>query len=498
MILRILKVFTAIAIFANVSITLAANIHHFNVKVNPTKVTVGEAIDLTIDAVDKNDEIITDYEWTILIFSESDKLAEFPNSIEDNTFTFWKSNEWTVKFENAVKFTKAWKQDIHVYDLDDQTDSVLWIAEVEVTKKTVEQNINIEIISPQNGLTVWKNTIRVSWKTNKNHQIKIIINNKWETLTTTNKDWLFEKEIDWIEKWENIIKAYVLNSEWKEIWASKKIIITSDPSVPVLNKIKLSPENEVEAGTKMTAEVYATKKLEEVSIIVNESLNILKEDSEWIYKWEFLAPKEEWEYKIDVLLKDELWHKVEEKEKLILKVTPVLNVAVEVEKKEIKKIENNSKDKCKVWDFSGDVFDWKCWEKPEDYNSPVDLWIKNLKIVQLKTKSVLTWDKLEDAIKYEVYKKMVWDELELIDTVELPKYEVNMIWNAVKYEYFAVKAIWNKEFFSDDYSEKIIEKEIKWDLSEAVKIQTWTKEIILIIIALLLWLGVFIFSIKKA
>jgi hypothetical protein len=62
MILRILKVFTAIAIFANVSITLAANIHHFNVKVNPTKVTVGEAIDLTIDAVDKNDEIITDYE----------------------------------------------------------------------------------------------------------------------------------------------------------------------------------------------------------------------------------------------------------------------------------------------------------------------------------------------------------------------------------------------------------------------------------------------------
>jgi hypothetical protein len=47
-----------------------------------------------------------------------------------------------------------------------------------------------------------------------------------------------------------------------------------------LNKIKLSPENEVEAGTKMTAEVYATKKLEEVSIIVNESLNILKEDSE--------------------------------------------------------------------------------------------------------------------------------------------------------------------------------------------------------------------------
>jgi hypothetical protein len=62
MILRILKVFTAIAIFTNISITIAANIHHFNVTVNPIKVSVGEAIDLTIDAVDKNDEIIKDYE----------------------------------------------------------------------------------------------------------------------------------------------------------------------------------------------------------------------------------------------------------------------------------------------------------------------------------------------------------------------------------------------------------------------------------------------------
>ena len=494
MILRILKIFAWIAIFTNISIALAADIHHFSVTVNPTKVSLWEAVDLTIEAVDKNDEVIKDYEWSILIFSESDKLAQFPTSIEDNSYTFKKSDEWSVKFENAVKFSKEWKQDIHVYDLGDQTDSVLWLAEVEVITKTIEENVKIEILSPQNWLTVWDKSIIVSGKSNKNHQIKIIINNKWETLTTTNKDGLFEKEIEGLETGENVIKAYVLNSDWKEIWTSQKVIITSDSSIPVLNKIKLTPDGETQVNTKIIVEVYATKELEEVSIIINESINILKEDSEWIYKWEFLAPKKEWDYSIDVLLKDELWHKVEEKDAAKLKVIPEIKSAEEP----VKEIDAKKKDKCKEWDFSWNVFDWKCGEKPEDYNAPVDLWIKNLKIVQLKTKSVLTWNKLEDAVKYEVYKKIEWDKLELIDTVENSKYEISMTWEDIKYEYFAVKAIWKKEMVSTEDKTKKITTEIKWDLSEAVKIQTWTKEVILIFLALILWFGVFIFTRKKA
>jgi hypothetical protein len=41
---------------------MATEIHHFSVVVNPTKVAVGEAVDLTIEAVDKNDDVIKDYE----------------------------------------------------------------------------------------------------------------------------------------------------------------------------------------------------------------------------------------------------------------------------------------------------------------------------------------------------------------------------------------------------------------------------------------------------
>jgi hypothetical protein len=393
-----------------------------------------------------------------------------------------------VKFENSVKFSKPWKHDIHVYDLNDQTESVFWLAEIEVSEETVQEKVEIEILTPPTGTTIGTKKIKVSWKSKKNHQIKIILNNKEEILTTTNKDWIFEKEIDDLENWENSIQAFILNSNWDEIGKSKEVLVKSDSSLPVLNKVKLTPSWEVEVKTKILTEVYATEWLSEVSLILNESINILKEDSSWIYKWEFLAPKEEWEYKIDIILKNELGSKVEKKAAETLKV-------IEIEKTSAIKVK---KDKCPKWDYTWDVFDWKCWEKPEDYEAPIDLWIRNLKIVELKTKSVLTWDKLKDAIKYEVYKKVAWDKLELIETITKPKYEIAITWDEIKYEYFAVKAIWKQEFVDTEDKTKKIEKEIIWDLSDAVKIQTWPKEIIIVLIALLLWFGIFFIWRRKA
>ena len=492
MILKILKVFAGAVLFLNASIAIAAELDHYEVKASPEKVAVWEAIDLTIEAVDKDNNVIKDYEWTVLIFSESDKQAEFPKTIEENSYTFSKSDEWSVKFENAIKFTKPWKHDIHVYDLNDQTDSIFWLAEIEVSEETKEEKIDIEILTPPTGTTIGSKKINISWKSKKNYQIKIVLNNKEEILTTTNKDWIFEKEISNLENWENVIQAYILNSDWDKIGKSKEVLIKSDSSLPVLNKVKLTPDEEIQAKTKILAEVYATEWLSEVSLILNDSINILKEDTAWIYKWEFLAPKEEWEYKIDIILKNELGSKVEKKATKILKVIPKLTVAPTKTGSIVKK------DKCPKWDYTWDVFDWKCWEKPENYEAPIDLWIRNLKIVQLKTKSVLTWDKLKDAIKYEVYKKMSGNKLELIDTVTKPKYEILITWDEVKYEYFAVKAIWKQEFVDSEDSTKKIEKEIIWDLSDAVKIQTWPKEIIIVLIALLLWFGIFFIWRRKA
>ena len=167
MILKILKVFIIITLFLNASIAIAGELYRYKVKVSPEKVTVWEAVDLTIEAVDKDNNIIKDYEWTVLIFSESDKQADFPKTIEENSYKFSKSDEWSVKFENAVKFSKPWKHDIQVYDLNDQTDSVFWLAEVQVSEETKEEKVDIEILTPPTGTTIWNKNINVSWKSKK-------------------------------------------------------------------------------------------------------------------------------------------------------------------------------------------------------------------------------------------------------------------------------------------------------------------------------------------
>jgi hypothetical protein len=112
----------------------------------------------------------------------------------------------------------------------------------------------------------------------------------------------------------------------------------------------------------------------------------------------------------------------------------------------------------------------------------------------LKSKSILTWDELKDAKSYNVYKKLEDWNLEFIENVVEPKFEVLIDMDAkeIKYEYFAVKAV-----AEDENSEWEIYT-YEWDLSEATKIQTWPEIIILLLLSLLVWWLVLAFFKKRA
>jgi hypothetical protein len=65
-----------------------------------------------------------------LIFSESDPEASLPIILEDNTYTFRSSDLGKTKFENAVKFSIPGRQNIYVYDFDD--DLVFGVADATI------------------------------------------------------------------------------------------------------------------------------------------------------------------------------------------------------------------------------------------------------------------------------------------------------------------------------------------------------------------------------
>lgn len=437
----------------------AGTVDHFEVTVEPTKSQVWETVDITIEAQDADDKKVTDYKGTIIIFSETEKDAEFPNDLEDNTYEFTNENQWSVKFENAVKFKTPGNHTIQVYDLND--DKILWIGEVEIVGKEASQSAEITLLSPETGITIWEKSVSVSGQTQKNHRVIISLNGTEEISTTSNNDGIFEKRIEWLKDGENSIVAYVLNADNNRIGQSIPVLIKIDTSNPILSSVKITPAGEVDSEAKIDVEVIATPWLTSVSIIVNDILTSLNEVGGGKYTWTFTAPKEAGNYTLWVKLKNELGKELNENNATSFAVKPSLEIAPEEEPKEV--------------------------VPTPEVKDPLK--IEDIKLTVLKTKSILTWKKNEKAESYNIYKK-VWTgaiewtwSLEFIVNVKDPYFEVNIAdGDKITYDYFAIKWV-GKTGSGETY---------EGDLSEATKIQTGPEMYILLVLLSMIGWGLFL------
>jgi len=454
---NLLKILAYMLSFWFYSLTFAWTIDHFDVQTNPSSVKVWESIDITIKALDKNGAVVKNYVWEILIFSQSDPKAEFPGVLSGNTYTFKTWDAWVVKFENAVKFTQKWTQDINVYDISNE--NIFGYAEVVVWEwNTTIGTWEISITYPEAWITLWKNNIKVSGKTLKNHKVKITLNKNKTFDAISDSKWAFEVEVSNIPSWENVLKATLIDADDKVIWESTDVLFKVETNIPSFKSIKLNPSlKEVTPETIINVELDATNSLTTVNLIVNDVIFTLKETSKaWTYSWSITAPKEDWEYKIDLIMKNELW--TESKENWIWTIivkTPQLNAA-------------------NTWTLEINCDDFK-----------KELEIKNIKVVKLKSKSVLSWDKVNKASSYNIYKKdRNWTWMTLIENILNNNYEIEIVWDIVEYDDFIVKAV-----FKDDVCN------VEWEASSMTKVQTWPKELLFIVI--LISLTIWIFLLRK-
>ncbi len=473
--MNLLKIILSLALFFNISFAFAWVVDHFDVSFNKSEAQVWEALDLTIKAVDENWEVVKDYLWTIIWFSDTDENVELPEALtSDSWYTFTAANEWVMKFENGVIFHTPWEQKLWIYDTD-TNENIIWEAKILIKKQEKQENVDIQILSPEDWLTIWENHIKVSWKTVKNHKVRIKLNDKTSFDTISNNDWIFEKEISPLDTWDNTIQAFTLDAEEKVIWTSKKITIKVDDNKPKFKKITLAPLNdkwEVEEQKKVIVNLYATPKLKNVSIIVNDQVIKLEETDDWVYSWNFIAPKPG-TYKITAILKDDLGHSETFKDIATFTTT--------------KKIVLNSAPTTNTWNTQKvEVNTWKI-----DKCKNLNLNVSGLKVVELKNKSVLTWNKVKDADYYKVFKQD-WDKLVEVAKTKKEIFEINLTWKKVKYDYFQVQAF--KECPEVEWSWTYIKN---WDLSEATKVKTGPELILLLILSIILWAWFMFFRNKQ-
>lgn len=441
-----------------------ADTTNFEIEVSPKTAWVWEALDITVKAVDADGNVDKSYAWQILIFSQSDPKAEFPWVLKENTYQFKTSDQGQVKFENAVKFTKAWTQDINVFDVSNE--DVFWSVEVTIwewtsTTTTSSWSWEIKITSPITWTTIWTWSLKVNWETLKNYKVVVSVNDKQKFETISDSSWKFEVELTGIASGESSIKAEVFDADNKSLWTSDAVLIKVEWWAPSFKEIKLTPESDIESEQVLEVEVTATPGLTDVNVIINDVMQKLVEtEKAWVYTWSITAPLEEWNYKIDVVLKNELW--IETKETAAKEIF-------------VKAIELDAASASGTEISCGDL--------------AKDLVIKNVKLTKMKTKSVLSWDKIDKASSYNVYKKnkTTW-ELELVQNVTEPRIEINISWNMVEYDDFAVKAV-----LSDAKCNNVESS----NTSEMTKVQTGPKEIALVLIALLTWAWVLYFKRRR-
>ena len=451
----------------NIGIASAWVIDHFEVEFPTDSALNLESIDLVIRAVDKNNDIVTDYTWNILGISQSDEWIILPEDLaSDQWYTFKLSDQWVRKFENWVTFSTPWEHTLSVFDTNDY-ENLTGRWEITIIDSGPNQSmVEIEILTPDSNTTLPSENIKVSWATKKNHQVKIKLNDKEEFITTSNSDWIFEKEIIWLNTWENTLKAYVLDSDEKIIWESKEVVIKIDNNQPSFKKITLSPVSEdwkVEEWVNIDAKVFANTWLKTVKLLFNDQVISLSETEDGIYTWWFKTPNKYQKFPIDVELSDHLWHTITKKDATFITVTMVpLNDPDTV----IPKPETCS---------------WVTIEELE---------IKWLKVVKLKNKSILTWDKVDKAESYDIFiKNEESSEFDFVKNSVNPIFETEITWDKIKYQYFAVKsnASWCGSWEIITWNSWEI---ISWNLSEATKVQTWPTELILmLLLSLILWFG---------
>lgn len=430
----------------------AGDIDYFEVKLGSQTAKVGEALDLTITAMDRDNNIVDDYLGTILVFSETDPKAELPSVLNESSYTFTLSDAGSVKFENAIIFNSSWKQDLHVYDLNDDTDSVAGIVEVEINKAAEEiTKQDIEITSPESGSTLTTKNVTVAGQTVSNH--RVIVTSNWQDYEAiSNSDGVFEVSIDNQKDGDLIISAAVVNADSEEIGRSQTLNLKINASAPVVLWVKATPQ-EGYPKFPFNLEVVSEPGLELVEVNINDSITALSETESWKYVWSLLAPEKIWSYSVNINLQNSLGVKSENPNSLTLKV-------IEEPKQEEELDLDSAQESEPKWEETE--------EKP-------GLKIEGLKLTKLKTKSILEWTPLEDADFYMVYVKD-GESLSLVEKVDDSRITIYITWDQIRYNDFVVRAIKEKYENGND---------LEWDLSEAIKIQTWPeKYIFLILIAL--------------
>lgn len=276
----------------------------------PTTAKVGEAIDLTVKALDKSGNVKKDYVGTVYITVENDTKATVPFS--DGGYQFKASDQGTMTFSKGLSFTKAGDLKISVMDLEN--DSVEGSATVKVTAGSTDplpstpttSKETVTITSPDNGSEVPSDSVKLTGLAKKNSKIQVFLNGSKVGEAQTDTTGAFIYDLKKLDQQQNIVQVKVLDGTDKIIGESEKVSFSVATGGPVFTSASIQEGTNVNAGATLNVSVVADAGLKEVSATLGDSTQTLKEGKAGNYAGVLQAPSASGSYDLNVNLKSDL------------------------------------------------------------------------------------------------------------------------------------------------------------------------------------------------
>lgn len=292
--------------------TTSTKVDHFEVTTNPLSTKIGEAIDLTVKAVDNAWAIKKDYAGVIYITVENDTKATVPYV---DWYQFTAADLWQKTFSKWLSFTKEGKMKLIVMDIDN--DQLEWSIDVTVWGWAASSwdvsaaNGDITITSPDNWMTIADNKVTVSWTSKKNSKVKFFLNGDElkDLESQTDDKWAFSTEIKNISQSANVIQVKILDGNDKIIAASSNLSVNIENSWPVFKSLIIKEWQQAPAWAEINVTMTTDAGLSESNVIIGDITQPLTESTTtpWTYEWKITLPAVAWDYSLDVSLKNSLW-----------------------------------------------------------------------------------------------------------------------------------------------------------------------------------------------
>jgi hypothetical protein len=280
---------------------IAGKIHHFTI-IAPPSAKVGEAIDITVEARDKDDKVITAYRGSIFFQSDTDFGATIP--AQGKAIQFKESDNGVLKISKGVIFKRVGNQELTVTEaLEDVGGSIKIRVEDGSAGATIAPAETISIMVPEKGSTVTSDTITISGKTKKNSKILVKLNAKELGNTQTNEDGIFTYKVSGISQQSNILSISVLDGT-NAVIGNIDSQFNYGMKIPTYYNLSITPNKEVDSSSGITFTVDAEPGLSEVTLTIDGARLTTKEQSPGKYTITTVAPAKAGSYPIQVSLKN--------------------------------------------------------------------------------------------------------------------------------------------------------------------------------------------------